>query len=105
MDLLMSNEGLAKLIVSQGRHCAELRQVAKRLDSLLPARFASVKNKYRQSGMKSSKSEFLALTDAEYMESLEEFLQVTGSAIEARVQYETHMMLFKARQSLRAFRR
>ncbi len=101
----MTNERLTKTISSQGRSCADLRQITKRLDRLLPNRLSSLKQKYRQLGMKAGKSELLALTDPEFTEFLEEFVNMSFSALEARVQYETHLMLFKARQSLRAFRR
>ena len=105
MDMFISNDNLTKLIASQGRVCADLRQVTKRLDSLLPLRLSSIKQKYRQDGIKATKSEYLALTDAGYTDFLEEFVEVASSATEARIQYETHLMLFKARQSLRSLRK
>ena len=91
----------------------ESRQVAKRLGALLPARFQDLRRdharaaKHRRNadGAASAAAERLALTDPRYLKYVEELTQVSGQAAEARVQYETHVMLFKARQTLGGFRR
>lgn len=100
---MMDNDTLARLIAKFGAEAMEARQVAKRLSSLLPARFAEVKRSYvKRNARGSAAAERLALTDARYLESIEEYARITGTAAAARVQYETHAMLYQARQSLRA---
>lgn len=102
MNLAIINERLTRLISRFAETSLETRQIAKRLSGLLPARFGELKREHgRRGGVSAGRAERLALTDPRYVTYLEELSSIAGAAAEARVQYETHTMLFKARQSLR----
>lgn len=102
MNRSILNERLVALIQSFAQGSMEARQVAKRLYALLPARFADLKRKH---GGGSARAERLALTDPRYLQSVDEYVAIQGEALRSRIQYETHAMLFKARQSLKGARR
>lgn len=101
MNLAIVNERLTRLISRFAEAAMETRQVAKRLNGLLPTRFGALKREHARASRSAGVAERLALTDPRYVEYLEELSTIAGSAAEARVQYETHAMLYKARQSLR----
>ncbi len=106
MNLRMLNERLSAAIGSFAGAATEARQIAQRLRQLLPARLLELKREHtRRSDVMGSKADRLALTDPRYLDSIEQLAEINARARMARVQYETHSMLFKARQSLRAFRR
>lgn len=106
MNLRLAHERLSSAIGSFAGAAIETRQVARRLRELLPARFLELKREHiRRSDALGSKADRLALTDPRYIESLEQLAEISARARHSQVQYETHAMLFKARQSLRAFRR
>lgn len=104
MNLGIINDKLTRLISRFAAAAMETRQVAKRLNGLLPARFGELKREHARRSRSAGVAERLALTDPRYVSFLEELSSIAGSAAEARVQYETHSMLYKARQSLRRFR-
>lgn len=81
----------------------EARQVARRLGQLFPLRFKELKRDHtgRGNGPKGAAAERLALTDERYASQVDELADIHFQARAARVQYETHVMLYKARQSLR----
>lgn len=99
----MLNERLTRLINEFARTAMESRQVARRLSDLLPARFQEIKREHARRA--SGHAERMALTDPRYVRALEELGEVSSQAAMSRIQYETHAMLYKARQSLRAGRR
>jgi len=41
------------------------------------------------------------LCDKAYLDFIQEYADIHGDAIARRIQYETHLMLFEARRSLR----
>jgi hypothetical protein len=45
-----------------------------------------------------------AVIDPQYIQHVNELVQVASEARAARVQYETHLMLIEARKSLRRYR-
>ena len=99
----MEKERLIRIISNKGHLAVDLRQLDKRLRTLLPARLDTIKKRYQESGRTSKKAELMALTDAEYLSHLDEMIRIAASARENRVQYETYLMLYKARQSLNSF--
>lgn len=101
MNLAIINERLTRLISRFAEAALETRQVAKRLNGLLPSRFRELKREHARQSRSAGVAERLALTDPRYVTYLEELSGIAGTAAEARVQYETHAMLYKARQSLR----
>jgi hypothetical protein len=104
MNLGIVNDRLSQLISRFGSAAIESRQVAKRMHGLLPARLMEIKREYaRRHG--GGKAERLALADERFIQHIHDYTDVQAQALEARIQYETHAMLFKARQSLRAFHR
>lgn len=104
MNRAILNDRLIELIHRFGKAAMEARQIARRLDTLLPARFRELRLEHRRR-QPEAHAERLALTDPRYLESLEEVVEIQYQARLARMQYETHSMLFKARQSLRIVRR
>lgn len=106
LNLKMLNERLTSAIGSFAGAAMETRQIAKRLRELLPARLRDIKRDHiRRGDAMGSKAERLALTDPRYLQTIEELAEINFRARMARVQWETHSMLFKARQSIRAFNR
>jgi hypothetical protein len=100
LNIYAHNESLAHKIRYFGRVARESWQVSKRLGNLLPDRLRSIK--YSQGPeMTRSKAERVALLDEHYQKSVNEYLEMYRNGVEARVQYETHMMLYQARRSLR----
>ncbi len=104
MNLAIVNERLTRLISRFAETAMETRQVAKRLYGLLPSRFSELKREHARRSRSAGVAERQALADPRYVAILEEMAAIAGSAAEARIQYETHTMLFKARQSLRRSR-
>src|SRR5262245_38148310 len=103
MNLSMDAERLSSLIQRFARGAQEARQVARRLADVLPSRFKDLKRDHAMRH-KPAIAERLALTDQRYLEFVNELTTLHAQAREARIQYETHMMLLEARRSLRAFR-
>ena len=104
MNPAMLNGRLSRLIGEYASEAMESRQVARRLADLLPSRLRRIRQDL-SSPAKGSQAERLALTDERYVEALDELGDVSGRSVLARIQYETHSMLFQARQSLRSQRR
>lgn len=106
MNVGLPHERLTQLISRFGSTAIESRQIAKRLHDLLPSRLAELKREHsRRPGGGGSRAEREALVDERFAKHVDEYVSIQSRSIEARIQYETHAMLFKARQSLRAFRR
>jgi len=97
------HDRLLNVLRDYSRDAIESRQVGRRLRDLLPRRLREIHRKHRELARSSGAAERMALTDADYLSHIEEIANVTHSALEARVQYETHMMLFEARRTLRRF--
>ena len=95
-----SRDPLISQIRHFGRVARESRQVVARLGELLPSRLRHLKNGH-PGEITRAKAERLALIDESYREEVKRYLQIYKNSVEARIQYETHMMLFEARRSLR----
>ncbi len=104
MNVTIPQSDLVDRVRAYGRAALESGQIARRLDKLLPARLKELVAE-RRSGRRAAEAERLALTDAAYTTHLAELVQMRAVGHEARVQYETHLMLIEARRSLRAFAR
>ncbi len=83
----------------------ESRQVASRLRDLLPVRFNDIKRHHYMHRKSVGKAERFALTDQHFVAHVNELVEMSFDALQARVLYETHVMLVQARQSLNAARR
>jgi hypothetical protein len=100
LEHLKSHNELLHYISSQGKAAFEGRQLAKRLRDLLPLRMKKIKDEWRRSH-RPGRAEREALADQRLLDHIDELVLILGDSHESRVQYETHSMLIKARQSLR----
>lgn len=83
-----------------GKHSRETNQITRRLSAILPDRLQTLKLEYQREHA-ASRAERLALCDDRYVGYIDELVTINAEARFARIQYETHMMLFEARRSLR----
>ena len=104
MNGAILNERLQRVIAEQADMAVSSRQVSQRLKALLPQRFREIKRDANRAGLRGSRAERHALVDERYTKALEEYVNITYAGVEARIQYETHRMLFEARRSLRLFK-
>lgn len=104
MDIRTPHEKLLASTRGFSRAAWDNHQVADRMRKLIPERLRLLKNAHRL-GRKAAEAERKALNDENYLTFLNEYLSIYREAMEARVQYETHMMLIEARKSLRPFRK
>ncbi len=95
----LTPEGLSAAIRAFGRTAMDSRQVARRLEQLLPSRLQAVHTK--RFGRGSGRQLQAALAHPDYVKSLEELIEIQGTAREARIQYETHFMMLEALRSMR----
>ena len=105
MDIRMSRDMLSRLIKKFADHSYEARQVGRRLQQLMPTRLNHLKNTLSARAGKKARGERFALTSQEYLEHIEEVTDIRHQALSSRIQYETHLMLFNARQTLSRMRR
>ncbi len=105
MLLQRPHDDLIRCIKSFAQSNLESRQVARRLRDLLQTRFAEIRQEHWQRLHHVARAERYALIDERYQQHISELVELTAQARLSRVQYETHLMLVQARQSLRAFRR
>lgn len=106
LDIRMTQDTLLRCIQRHAKDAMAARQVAKRLESLLPRRLKEIERGYRSQvvpvrSAPVAQAQRNALCDPSYIEFVEEFLKLSGDALHGRIQYETHLMLFEARRSLR----
>lgn len=95
---------LADYISRSGDKQAQARQVAKRLHTLLPQRLKEIEREYRRRHPP-AKAHRLALSDRRYLDFIEQAAEITAAALESRVIWETHRLLFEARRSIQSYRR
>jgi hypothetical protein len=96
----MAHEKLIRSIQRHAQSAMNARQVSRRLEALLPLRLKEVERRFR-GNIPAAEAHREALCDKTYLDFVEEYASIHGDAILGRVQYETHMMLFEARRSLR----
>ena len=95
----LPDEQLKKKILAFGSAAREHRQVAKRLLELLPQRAAELTAHSRQK--KRAAQTRWALTSPEYDRLIREYSDIAYVAQKAKINFDTHTMLLKARYSLR----
>lgn len=105
MKLNQLHDTLLQRIHRFGQAARDYRQVHRRLEQLLPDRLHGVITSLRRNGMTPSEAQRNAYVSEEFLAHVNELVEVAGTSFESRIQYETHMMLFEARRTLRAFRR
>lgn len=85
------------------RKAVDARQVSTRLRDLMPARFRGICASYRGTSKSVAQAERRTLADEKYILFLDELVETSSTAVYSRIQYETHLMLVQARQSLRYY--
>lgn len=98
MNLHLHHIDLVATIRRFGRHMVASQQVVRRLRRLI----ATLPCPPRQEGPELGRRQARQFLQPSYPKLVDEYLAVEGERLEAKVQYDTHMMLLKARQSLRA---
>lgn len=102
MDTKLHPERLFALIHKFGAEAQEARQVARRLGDLLLVRFQTLRREHAKQGVGAA-GERAALLDERYLAYIDEYCEVAHKSLMSRIQYDTHLMLFKARQTLRRY--
>lgn len=105
MNLQLLHEQLVRKIQQFGADTRDYRQVYQRLNQLLPDRLKSMASEHRARGLGPSESARAAFVSDDFTKYVEEIVHFGASSLEARIQYETHLMLIEARRTLRAFRK
>ena len=100
----LSHEALTGLIRKYAMIAADANQVARRLSQLLGVRLRQVRGDYLPQN-KAAKAGRLALIDHRYQAVIDEYIRITSYAMEARIRWETHLMLLEARRSTSSFHR
>ena len=101
MNLQIQTDRLIRLIKGKSQDAMRARQVAQRLQSLLPVRFREIKASHTSPRVRGALAERMALADDRYESSIEEYVNIKFQAHEARIDSETHYMLLNARKTLR----
>ena len=109
----LEHEVLVRRIAKYGQDAAEFRQLAKRLRALLPDRVSQGASRVRDEWDSEGHGKHRAavalsvrrsLADSKYEKSVEEYVAMMHGALTARVQYETHSMLYWSRVAERRAR-
>ena len=100
MNTNMDPNDIQKTIRSSHRLSIENRQITRRLKNLRLNLLKQTKDKLRQQ-CKKGEIERRALNDPAYLEFLQQIVDTDHGFLKHRILYETHLMLFRARQSLR----
>lgn len=102
MKTSINYENLPRLISKFGSAALEARQVSRRVNTLLPSRLLELKREHCRSNG-AMRAERLAMADVRYEAFINETVEVAFQATRERIQYETHALLYRARQSINAF--
>ncbi|MFW7381183.1 MAG: hypothetical protein ACOH5I_20375 [Oligoflexus sp.] len=102
MNIKMPQEQLIRVIKQQGSHYRDAGQIARRMKDLLAEQLKNIKRQHHRN-CKAAVAERQALVDPEYQEAVDEYLHIFEQSLRSRIQFETHKMLFQARQSNRLY--
>lgn len=100
MNLRVPHSDLLAKIRQYGRHLIDSQQIARRLRHLIKTLPCPPRSDGPEPGRRQAR-QFLRST---YPSLVDEYVAIQSERLEAKVQYDTHIMLLKARQSLRALR-
>ena len=98
MNIKIPHHQLVHQIQHSGKEASSLRQLIKRLETLLPKRLQGIRAECHGKGSAATRH---ALVDARYHAYIEEYLSLLEQGLRQRITYETSVMLYQARQSLR----
>ena len=101
LNLRILHEQLVKRIHQFASDAREHRQVYQRLSQLLPDRLKALTVARKSRGVGPSEATREAFASDEFVAHIEDVVRCGAASREARIQYETHMMLVDARRSLR----
>ena len=102
MNLLMNQQRLLQVAKEQALRWRELRQLSQRMLDLKPTKIKGIYRTYR--GEFSSRAATRrAYLDPRYLDYIDELTELRGAKELAKIEFETHRMLFEARQSLRLY--
>lgn len=101
MNLHIHHSDLIAKIRRHGRNLVATQQVVRRLRRLI----STLPCPPRQEGAEPGRRQARQFLQPSYPKLVDEYISVERDRLEAKVQYDTHMMLLKARQSLRALQR
>jgi len=90
---------LSQKTISCGRNYLSIRQVAKRLKSLLPDRLSRICQQYEGSRVSKTRSLRLAYVDKNYLRYIDEYMAISVQAMKNRVELDVYTMFFQAKQS------
>jgi hypothetical protein len=102
MDLKISHELLCRRIFDLAASSNEFRQVARRLEKVLPQRLREIEFTFRRRNG-AGRAKRLALADKSYEAYIDQYCGVAADAHRDRILWETHCQLAEARQTNRAF--
>lgn len=100
----MSQRNLLQNLSEYSKQARDSRQVSRRLKGLLPNRLKELRVQHSDATSRKGAQLRQVIAGPEYSALIEEMTEVYGDSLHYRILYETHMMLFEARRSLRAFR-
>jgi hypothetical protein len=101
LNLRILHEQLIKRIQQFASDAREHRQVYLRLSQLLPDRLKALTSSQKAFGQSVSVATRTVYTSEEFLAHINDVVEFGARSREARIQYETHMMLVDARRSLR----
>lgn len=100
MNLRVSNEVLVRKIRKDGASYFEYRRVGSRLQEMLVDRMRLLKQEYQRQHRKVGYSERCAYADSRYVAYVEELVSIKDKALASKIEFETHRMLYQARQTI-----
>lgn len=100
MNLRLPHNDLVVKIRHHGRHLVESQQIVRRLRRLI----RTMPCPSRKEGPEPGRRQARQFLHSAYPGLIDEYIAMQAERLEAKVQYETHLMLLNARQSLRSFR-
>jgi hypothetical protein len=100
----MSQQNLLQNLSEYSKQARDTRQVSRRLKRLLPNRLKELQQQQGEAPRRKGAQLRQVMAGPEYSAIIDEMTEIYGDSLQYRILYETHMMLFEARRSLRAFR-
>ncbi len=104
MDLKIPHEVLCRRISELAVSSSDLRQVAKRLESILPERLREIEQRYRRR-FSPGRAQRMALADQAYESHIDQLCNISAAGLKDRILWETHCQLIEARRSRRGLHR
>lgn len=95
----MPQELLIHKVHQFGKEAAEMRQLAQRVRELFPEKLRKLQRECPN--LAGARRDRACLVDQRYLDSVQELVELRMRATYLRMQYESHLMLYQARQSLR----